>query len=62
MRHLRSKLAALPLVVALAIALVGAAGVSPAAAEETDRQDSTGQEVVEMRVNKPSPTLVMAGS
>ena len=62
MRHLRSKFAALPLALVLATALVGAAGVAPAAAGEIDLHDPTGQEVAETRVNKVSPTLMLAGS
>ena len=60
MRHLRSKLAALPLALALAIALVGAGGVVPAAAEEIDLQDPNDQAGVELFINKAAPKLMLA--
>ena len=62
MRHLRSKIATLPLAVALAIALIGVSGVAQAGAEEMDLQDPAGQVDDASHVNKPSPKLWLAES
>jgi hypothetical protein len=59
MRHLRAKLAILPLALALALALSGGAGVGMAAGEEIDNPDPTVQEDIDqqVKVGKPSPKL-----